>query len=1089
MNKRIKRVMSVTLAFVIMCFSVLPCLAAVTYPENVTKDQVLSTIEKADKAVDGFMKTQNTSLMAILEKELYSDKVLSMILTELYKAMELEAGDALSAVDINISVKGLAKELGRYPEVAQKLSAYSSWAEVDLTGASWNVSNKSEFSIAVASMLSPFDDILYALLCSGSYSLNLLVGIKGSNGYETAIIPTFEAMGCRDYLGPEEFYAQAEEDRGSMIYNIAYDLVSFIEEAAKTPCDTFSSIIPSIANYFVGGGFDNAVATLMAPLRLEVLNISTVVRIEALTSFISDTESFTQNFTLNINDMLAQTGIPMAPIDLPLLASLGTVNPDGSVTADKADTFIVLLRWIIDTLKLNQANIPQLLPDADPELMNMLSGVFTKDTDSLISLIVSLFNQTGPVINDSQWSFPQFTPGQVTYTPNLTAEKYQRVADGVDDLLDEFVAEMGEEKSLSAIIKKELYSSKTLSMIFVTLFGALETEELSAVSSMLGFDFSPKGIADVLGRKGFSAAAKNLRAYKKWSSIGENGIDLGIKTGSEKQFVSVMASAFSPLNELLGMLLAEDKFILFDAVEIYGSNGYNTAIIPLYEAFGCEPSTIRTHEEFKALYNKGKGIEALLDPIVTLMNRIIERPVYTVLEIMPNLFYFLQSGGIKLCLDNLIYPFKGILAQLGMENAIDLSAMASLDLNSIATELLSSLELGITLPAFDISTFASYGTPVEKQSKRLVSGQYATVTYIQSDMPAICVSLLRIMAQTIKDPANASLIDTLMETGSDVMGDTQLPEGTEGIVDSFIQSVVNDINAMTVDEAAEWIYKLFFRERATVDEPDEEEYLPTIIYKPKMNYTAILLVLFGLMLIPVGIIVRNKLRLKRMKENFEEYSATLTRTLIQNQSVEHKMLDDKVGYIKVTGFEDTTVGQFEEAFLGLTEQKMESLIVDLRGNPGGNLSVVVEMCDMLLPEGTIVSIEDRNGKGEVFTSDAEHKLNVPLVVLINGNSASASEIFAGAVKDYGMGTLVGTTTFGKGIVQNIIRLSNGDAMKITTAKYFTPKGNDIHKVGVKPDVEVEYEYSGSLDESYDKQYDSQFLKAVEIMKEKLANQK
>ena len=212
-------------------------------------------------------------------------------------------------------------------------------------------------------------------------------------------------------------------------------------------------------------------------------------------------------------------------------------------------------------------------------------------------------------------------------------------------------------------------------------------------------------------------------------------------------------------------------------------------------------------------------------------------------------------------------------------------------------------------------------------------------------------------------------------------------------------------------------------------------------------------------------------------DDFEEYSATLTRTLIQNQSVDHEMLEGKIGYIKVTGFEDTTVGQFEEALLGLTEQKMESLIIDLRGNPGGNLSVVVEMCDMILPEGTIVSVEDRNGKGEVFTSDEEHKLNVPLVILINGNSASASEIFAGAVKDFGVGTLVGTTTFGKGIVQNIYGLPDNTSFKITSSEYFTPNGTNIHGVGIEPDVKIEYEYNEENPDA-----DNQLDKAVEILK-------
>lgn len=869
-SKKIKSLLSLFLAVVLMCFSALPCLAAVYYPENITKEQALSTIDKADKAINGFMETQNTSLSEIVFKEIYSDKTLSMMLTEIYKMLEAQAGDTLGTVGIDSSVEGLAKKLGNYPEVSGKLSAYSSWSEVDLTGAHWNVENKKDFAVALSSMLSPFNDILYALLCSGSYSLNLLVGIKGSNGYETAIIPTLKALGCKDYLAAEDFYSQAKDNKGSMIYNIAYDLVTFAEDALVTPCDTLSSTLPSIAYYFTSGSFDSAVSALMAPLRLEVLNISTLIPIEALASFLSDTESFTQNFTLNINDILSQTGIPMAPVDLAFIASLGTVNEDGTVTADKADSFMFLLRWLIDTLKLNGSSLGQFLPEADAQTLQLISGVLAKNTNELLSIVLSLFNQTGPVINDSQWAFPQFIPGQVTYTPNLTAEKYQRVADGVDELLDQIIAETGEEKSLSALIKKEIYSSKTLSVLMKTIFSAIESEEMAAVASMLNLDFSPKGIAKTLEAKGFSAAARNLRSFSKWSSIGEKGVDLGIKTGNKKQFVSVLASAFSPLNDLLGMLLAEDKYILFDAVEIYGSNGYNTAIIPIYEALGCEDSTIRTHEEFKALYNKGKGIEALLDPIVTLIDRVIDKPVYTVLQILPNFLYFLNSGGIKLCVDNLMFPFKGLLAQLGLETAIDLSALESIDVNALAAQLLSSVDLGITIPAVDISYFASLGTPTEKTSKRVVGGQYATVTYINSDMPALCVSLLRIMAQTIKDPANVSFIDTLMETGTSALGGTKLPEGTEGIAESFIQSVVDDINAMSVDEATEWIYKLFFRERATVADTSEEDYMPTIIYKPERNYSFVLVILGVLMLIPLSVIARNKLKLKRM----EEYSET-----------------------------------------------------------------------------------------------------------------------------------------------------------------------------------------------------------------------
>lgn len=203
-------------------------------------------------------------------------------------------------------------------------------------------------------------------------------------------------------------------------------------------------------------------------------------------------------------------------------------------------------------------------------------------------------------------------------------------------------------------------------------------------------------------------------------------------------------------------------------------------------------------------------------------------------------------------------------------------------------------------------------------------------------------------------------------------------------------------------------------------------------------------------------------------------------------SIEGEMLEDGIGYIQITEFQDQTDEQFGEMVRQLQTQGAKGLIIDVRANPGGLLKSVVNLLDQILPEGLLVYVQDKYGNRDNYTSD-KICIDMPIVVLTDENSASASEIFAAALKDYEYATLVGKTTYGKGIVQNIIPLSDGDAIKITTAKYFTPKGNDIHKIGVVPHVEVDYEYSGPEDETYDKQYDSQFLKALEIMKEKLAN--
>lgn len=199
--------------------------------------------------------------------------------------------------------------------------------------------------------------------------------------------------------------------------------------------------------------------------------------------------------------------------------------------------------------------------------------------------------------------------------------------------------------------------------------------------------------------------------------------------------------------------------------------------------------------------------------------------------------------------------------------------------------------------------------------------------------------------------------------------------------------------------------------------------------------------------------------------------------------VEHEMLEDNVGYISLYEFTEQTESQYLEALEDLKNQGMERLIVDVRNNPGGLLTSVCDILDDILPEGLIVYTEDKDGKRQEVHSDDESKLDIPLAVLINGNSASASEIFAGAIQDYGVGTIVGTTSFGKGIVQSLIPLTDGSAVKTTTAKYYTPNGRCIHGTGIEPDVEVELSEELQKKTVLTYEEDSQLQKAVELVKE------
>lgn len=206
------------------------------------------------------------------------------------------------------------------------------------------------------------------------------------------------------------------------------------------------------------------------------------------------------------------------------------------------------------------------------------------------------------------------------------------------------------------------------------------------------------------------------------------------------------------------------------------------------------------------------------------------------------------------------------------------------------------------------------------------------------------------------------------------------------------------------------------------------------------------------------------------------------RRRVESPTVSLEMSDDGIAYIQITEFDEVTIDQFTEAVAVAKGSNMKGMILDLRGNPGGSLDAVVEVARALLPEGLIVYTEDRNGKRKEYTCDGSKELDVPLVVLINSNSASASEILAGAIKDYGIGTLLGTTTFGKGIVQQPISLGDGSAVKLTVSSYFTPNGINIHGTGIEPDEVCEFD-----GERYysDEKYDNQLERAKEIVREKI----
>lgn len=840
MLNKMKKSIGIICVLMIVIMSLSPvAFAAVSYPQGVEKQQVQSAIPKLDKAIANLIEgTENKSLNELVMSEICTDEALSALTVSIYKMIE-ENAESLSSIGLKVTVADVAAVLNDYPQVQKKLSTYSKWSEVSLENVSWGVKTKDDFINGTAQVMSPFNELLYMLLCSGTYKINSVVGLEGANGYETAIIPTFKALGCKSYTDSGTFYANAKSNKNAMLQSILGDAFTFLQWVLDKPCERLTQILPSIAYYFNNGGFDKAVAALIEPLRLQLFNISTFIKVETILSFIQDSESFTVN--VDLNSILGSTGLNMAELDLDTLASCGTVSGD-TVIADEADCFTVLLRWLIETIKLNKDSLGDMLGSENSEEMTKLTDtLLSKSTDELFELFISVLSQSEGTALEYTWTFGEFTPTNVTYTPNLGAEKYQRVIDGADELINEFIAEGGESKTVREALAPKIYSNALITELAKGIYGSFESEDMKMLGEIIGLNVSPSALASKLP-SGFSSAKYTLSRTSKWSKI--KSVSWGFKDGDKDGFKKAVCGVLSPLEDLLTMLLAEGKISILDSIDIYGSNGYNTAVIPILEAIGCSADKIATYDQFKLSAQKGEGIESIVDSLLSLVERILDRPVFTVTELLPNLLWFIDCGGLNTAIENLLYPFTELLDKLGMGDMLDMSSLTDeLDMEKLIGDMMGDNDLGIDLSTIDINKLMTLGTLVTVESKRTLNSQPVTISYIKADQPAIALTVLRFIAEMMKTPGNESMVSGFMGSGDNDM------------FSNFSGGIGDEIAAMSVDETVEWLYKIFFRERATVQTKPETDYLPTIIYTPPKDYTDYVGILLMLLFLAAGEVI------------------------------------------------------------------------------------------------------------------------------------------------------------------------------------------------------------------------------------------
>ncbi len=835
---KLKKYIAVFLCAVIFCGSFLgTAAAAVTMPAGVSEDRVVNALPKLESLVGAVlrMNEETADLSKAVYRLLISDDTLNGVFSTVYSAFSDQAA-TLNTLGVDISVQRVSECLAAYPDVQAALAGKESWDQV-FSGAfapKWNVSTKGGFGSALASMFWPLNDLLYTLLCGGTYTPNLLISVRGADGYQNVIVPILRTIGAPNVMTQEEYTADAKADRSRMLMDVAEMLFAAVDNILATPVLSLCDYLPAIADYLVNGGLKASVTTLLEPLRVRVgiFSLSGVDQmLERLGGF-SDAGDLTAMLeNMDTSSLFgSDVQIDLPEVDLQTLSECGSVQGDRFVS-NAAEAFVTVFRWAVQALKMNASRLPAMLGQDLAGAQDFINKLLAKSADELLVMILDLLElKPAETVLQYRWNYPAYTPGAIEYTANLTRDDYTRVLQGIDSTLNDFLSEFTDNGTLSGLLAARIYSNSLVSQLVTGLYGALYTEETAGALAMMGLDASPKGLANSIASS-YPGAASILRGAANWKQVNPNRISWGFSNGSRDGFVRALTAVLAPFRPFLSLLLAEGNLKLLDTVTVSGSNGYDTAVIPLLEALGCNTDQIKTYAQYKASAGSMSAVTDILTPVTGVLDQLVEAPVATLCRILPNLVYFMNAGGLKQCVENLIYPVRVLLQKIGAEALLGdaLTDLTNIDLQKTMGDMIVNAGLNIKLPEPDLNLLASLGTAETRVSRRTYNGAPENYVYIVADEPAVLLTVLRYVVGALGSEENAETLSGLFQQDNTEEGD---------MMAMYTGKVAEQLKTMSTDETIEWLYNLLFAEtpkRQAAE--DENAEIPHIIYQETEKHT------------------------------------------------------------------------------------------------------------------------------------------------------------------------------------------------------------------------------------------------------------
>ena len=900
MKRTFRQIAAALLAALLAIGCGLPAAAAVQMPQGYTAQQAEASIPKAEKLLGALLaqNPQTADLSGTVYGALFADATLNALFSGIYSAFS-ENQSTFESLGLDISVPRVAAALQGYPDVYAVLNGKTDWAETlpQVNGMRWHIGGKDAFAAALAAMLSPLDPMLFTLLCSGTYTVNALIRVTGADGYQNAVVPLLEAVGCPNIMSQAEYTAAADADRAAMAKNLCGMLFAALDAILKTPVASLCAYLPSIAYYLKNGGLQNTLKTLMEPMQVKiaVFSLSGVNKLlENSGMFASETDLTAMLEKADFGALMgSDVDFKLPNVDLDALAACGS-EAGGKFTANRGEAFVLLLRWGVEAVKQNAAALSGAGVDA-AALTDILNK---KGTDALVKLLLDLLNLSpAPNVLNYTWTYPAYTPGTADFTPNLTREHYERVLASIDSTLNEFLTEFTDKGSLSSLVRAAVYSNKTVTGLVKALYGALDTKETQSLGALLGLAVTPAAVAGSIRGK-FPSAARAIGAVSAWDKLSDGGVSWGFADGDKTGFSNTLIALLRPFSKYLRFLLAEGSITLFDTLTLAGGNGYETAVIPLLEGVGCNPDDVVSYAAYKTGGDDAL-VSNILKPVTALLDGVCETPVASLCGMLPNLVYFMDSGAVKQCVTNLTYPIQTLTQKLGVADLLPADLAASMDLDINLPETLQTLtaqaNLGMELTAPDLALVKSLGTAESRMSKRTAGGAQQQYTYIAADKPLVLVTVLRYVLGAVKNSGDPSALTNLMGSGG--MGGFG-GKGEAGGSDLDMMSVYTEkigaqLAEMSVDETIEWLYNLLFAETPKREKPTENEVIPTVIYQKQKDYTTLrrtLIGVFALALIVGTVVFAAKFdfhahaeRRKRKKQKKEDAKA-LRQTAVQRSA-------------------------------------------------------------------------------------------------------------------------------------------------------------------------------------------------------------